>query len=87
MISPLEGEDCFLYHLLHHLGDGNALAVWLGGHPEGESMLAESFVNDLHQMQYAFALLYHLHCSARSFRYTRIFILTALLGAYGLRRE
>jgi hypothetical protein len=46
VISLLEEEDCFHYHLLLHLGDGNALAVWLGGRPEGESMLAESFVHD-----------------------------------------
>ena len=61
VINLLEVEDCSHYHLLLHLGDGNALAVWLGGRPEGESMLAESFVNDLHQMQYAFSLPYQIY--------------------------
>jgi hypothetical protein len=81
MISLLEVEDCFHYHLLLHLGDGKALAVWLGGRPEGESMLAECLVNDFYQMQYAFALLY------QNFPIHSYFHSDCPLGGHGSRRE
>jgi hypothetical protein len=78
VINLLEEEDCFHYHLLLHLGDGDALAVWRRRIARKEGACARNPLLTIYTK-----CSMHLHCSTRSFQYTRTLILTAFSVVMG----